>query len=109
MVTVPDAARMSSCKARQSFSATGAPLKAMILSPGRRPAAAAGLGGASAGHCSVCGAVAGRTHWLTVEMVVLLVGTPTPMIAIANRTMARIRFWNGPAAITMILFHGARV
>src|SRR3712207_4526592 len=109
MVTLPEAARLASCRERHSFSVTGAPWKATSLSPGGRPAAAAGLGAASAGHCSVWGAVAGKTHWLTVEIVVLLVGTPTPMIAMANRMTARIGFWIGPAAITMIRFHGARV
>jgi hypothetical protein len=103
---------MSSCSARQSFSTTGAPLNATNLSPGLKPAAAAGVGGAPGGQTSVAGADAGRTHSLTCEIVVVFdlpSAIPIPMIAIANRTTARIRFWNGPAAITMILFQGARV
>src|SRR5207249_1478943 len=84
------------------------PAKDTILSPGLRPAAAAGDAGSlflQVSRFSLCAI----THWETELTVVVCWEMPKPIRTVRNRATARIRFMNGPANITMTRFQGARV
>ena len=80
-----------------------------MRSPGRKPACAAGVGGAPGGQPGPVCDEAGTTHSLTALTTGCGVATPKPMSTIANSTIARIRFMNGPASMTMIRCQGLRV
>jgi hypothetical protein len=81
-----------------------------MVSPGNSPAMAAGVAASLAVH-SVCwvapAAAAGMMHWLTLDTVVVWVGTPMPTISTPKMPTARIRFINGPAAMITIRLGGS--
>src|SRR3954464_8299971 len=95
---------------------------ATMVSPGLRPALAAGLrsGSAQPGlpwvhrwpeavtgvlQVAVAAAPAGSTQAGTSRIVVLTTPVPTAVSVMAKNTTARIRLWKGPANITMTRCH----
>ncbi len=92
----------------RSQSSVRTPSKATILSPARRPAAAAGEAGSDlvqSSRFSLCE----MTHFETELTVVVCWEMPKPIRTVRKSTTARTRFMNGPANMTMTRFHGLRV
>ncbi len=104
--SLPGLARIRSESLFQSSVRT--PSKATIRSPAFRPAAAAGEAASPFSHLSRFSLWA-MTHCETELTLVVCWEMPKPISTVRNRPMARTRFMNGPANITMTRFHGLRV
>ena len=108
---------------------TGSPSMATIVSPGRRPASAAGLRSGSAQSGVPASQTCPASRRLTIgtaqaslarrrlgagraarsraprAIVVVGSGTPKPTSTIVKKTTASTRLWNGPANMTMTRCH----